>query len=197
MGDGTTLRERKRLAAMRRIQREAVLLFDAHGYPQVSVERIAAAAEVSPSSVYRYFGTKEHILLWDEYDGPALVRFAELIAAHPPVTALRRACTEILETLFEDDSWHDRRRMSYILEEPALQAASAGYAHEVATALAGMLADQLGRPPDDVDVYLFAHATVGAILAALRYWHESDYQRPLADILDRVFTSLEHGFKLS
>ena len=62
------LRERKRYAAMRLVQEVALDLFDAHGYVDVTVERIAAASDISPSSVYRYFGTKEHIVLWDEND---------------------------------------------------------------------------------------------------------------------------------
>ena len=62
------LRERKRYAAMRLVQEVALDLFDAHGYADVTVERIAAASDVSPSSVYRYFGTKEQIVLWDEND---------------------------------------------------------------------------------------------------------------------------------
>jgi len=59
------LRERKRLAAMRRVQEVALDLFDARGFESVSIEEIARAAEVSPSSIYRYFGTKEQIVLYD------------------------------------------------------------------------------------------------------------------------------------
>src|SRR5438045_3498662 len=63
-----TVWERRKLEAMSRIQRVALDLFEEHGYRAVTVERIAAAAGVSPSSVYRYFGTKEMLVLYDEYD---------------------------------------------------------------------------------------------------------------------------------
>ena len=53
---------------MRAIQERALDLFDANGFGAVTIEEIAAAAEVSPSSVYRYFGTKEGILVADEFD---------------------------------------------------------------------------------------------------------------------------------
>ncbi|MDN6487490.1 MAG: TetR/AcrR family transcriptional regulator, partial [Ancrocorticia sp.] len=62
------LRERKRRATIQSIQETALDLFDERGFGQVSVEEIAAAADVSPSSVYRYFGTKEGIILADQFD---------------------------------------------------------------------------------------------------------------------------------
>src|SRR5664279_5481895 len=66
MGNG--LRARWRINAMRTIQESALDLFDARGFDAVTIEEIAAAAEVSPSSVYRYFGTKEGLLVADEFD---------------------------------------------------------------------------------------------------------------------------------
>ncbi|NTV39112.1 MAG: helix-turn-helix transcriptional regulator, partial [Demequinaceae bacterium] len=44
---------------MERIQTVALALFEQHGFGPVTIERIAHEADVSPSSVYRYFGTKE------------------------------------------------------------------------------------------------------------------------------------------
>ena len=94
MSEGThtsDLRERKRLASMRRIQDIALDLFESEGYGTVTIERIAAAADVSPSSVYRYFGTKEQIVLWDEYDPVWIGELLDEISAQPPMDALRRA----------------------------------------------------------------------------------------------------------
>ncbi|MQY21161.1 TetR/AcrR family transcriptional regulator [Nocardia macrotermitis] len=60
--------ERRKYEAMARIQQVALDLFDENGYREVTVERVAAAADVSPSSIYRYFGTKEMLVLYDEAD---------------------------------------------------------------------------------------------------------------------------------
>src|SRR5215217_9659237 len=67
-GMATGLRERWRMKARRTIQECALDLFDERGFADVTIEEIAAAAEVSPSSVYRYFGTKEGLLVADEFD---------------------------------------------------------------------------------------------------------------------------------
>ena len=62
------LGERKRRSAMRRVQEAGLGLFEARGFENVTVEEIAEAAEVSASSIYRYFGTKEMVVLYDDLD---------------------------------------------------------------------------------------------------------------------------------
>ena len=62
------LRERKRVATMRRVQAVAMDLFEGRGFAEVTVEEIAAAAEVGPATVYRHFGTKEGIVRWDKLE---------------------------------------------------------------------------------------------------------------------------------
>jgi AcrR family transcriptional regulator len=43
-------------------------LFREQGWEETAVEQIAEAAEVSPSTFFRYFPTKEDVVLLDEYD---------------------------------------------------------------------------------------------------------------------------------
>ncbi|MFE3151052.1 TetR/AcrR family transcriptional regulator, partial [Streptomyces sp. NPDC059218] len=63
------LRERKKLRTRIAIRQAAYRLIAEQGYEATTVEQIAAAAEVSPSTVFRYFPAKEDIVLTDEYDG--------------------------------------------------------------------------------------------------------------------------------
>lgn len=62
------LRERSRRAAMRETQRAGLRLFRERGFDRVTVEKIAAAQGMAASTVFRHFGTKEAIVLWDEHD---------------------------------------------------------------------------------------------------------------------------------
>ncbi len=62
------LRERKKIRTRETIRREAFRLIEENGYAATTVEQIAEAAEVSPSTFFRYFPTKESVLLADDMD---------------------------------------------------------------------------------------------------------------------------------
>ena len=137
------LRERKKLSAMRRIRSVALDLFDQLGFENVTIEQIADEAEVSPSSVYRYFGTKEQVVLWDEGD----IEFFGLVAAklsdYPPVDAVRLALAQVLTEYFAGNEERAKRMTRLLFDEPALQTALFeavnGFTAVVAQALASDL----------------------------------------------------------
>ena len=65
---GLGLRERKKARTRATIQKHALRLFRQQGYEATTVSQIAEAAEVSESTLFRYFPTKEDIVRWDEFD---------------------------------------------------------------------------------------------------------------------------------
>lgn len=72
-----------------RIQATAVQLFTEDGYDAVTVDRIASAAGVSHMTFFRYFPSKDAVLLDDLYD-PVI---ADAVAAQPADRSpLERAC---------------------------------------------------------------------------------------------------------
>ena len=99
-------RAERRLDAMRRVQAAALDLFEQRGYEQVTVEDIAAAAEVGPATVYRNFGGKERIVLWDEYDPMIFDAIAARLSEQPVLDAVQAVRTILSKR--EDnplDSW--------------------------------------------------------------------------------------------
>jgi AcrR family transcriptional regulator len=191
------LRERKRLAAMRRIQDIALDLFEAESYGAVTIERIAAAADVSPSSVYRYFGTKEQIVLWDEYDPVWIGELRDEIKGKPPMVALRRAAEVLIVGPLTTDEEYVRRRTRFIMEEPSIEAASALALYEAAELIGKTLSEALGREHGDLEIQLVSHALVGAVTGAIHHWYESEFSAPLASLLEQVLEALDKGFRFA
>lgn len=164
------LRERKKAAAMRRIQQVAVEQFEEHGYAVVTIEHIAEHAEVSPSSLYRYFGTKEGLILRDEYDDLVLAVAPRLFARHDPWTAFARAMELIEPTHFINDELALRRTKLWF-ETPSVRAAGFLVLDETAKKLAPMMhaTDRYGRSPADYEVV--SCAMMAAFFASLEQWY--------------------------
>jgi AcrR family transcriptional regulator len=62
------LRERKKARTRAAIREHALRLFREQGYSVTTIEQIAAAAEISPATFFRYFPTKEDVVLQDDFD---------------------------------------------------------------------------------------------------------------------------------
>src|ERR1700744_4083588 len=85
------LRERKKARTRASLREHALRLFREQGYQATTVEQIAAAAEVSPSTFFRYFPTKEEVVLQDDMDIRLVEAFANRPPGRPPIPAIRAA----------------------------------------------------------------------------------------------------------
>src|ERR1700694_4306632 len=84
------VRERKKLKTRESIQRTALRLFEKQGYEETTIEQIAAAAEISPSTFFNYFPTKEDVVLYDAYAPVAIRMFLERPKDEPLNVGLRK-----------------------------------------------------------------------------------------------------------
>ncbi|WP_030160517.1 TetR family transcriptional regulator [Glycomyces sp. NRRL B-16210] len=189
------LREQKRRAAMRRVQDAALGLFDEHGFEAVTIEQIAAAAEVSPSSVYRYFATKEGIVLYDPNEIALEAPIASADEGVPFAEVLHRTVMGFLSE--HGDEVVDRRRAKYLMEVPSVQDAVARRFFTETPTLAAFVAARTGRSPDDLEVRVACGAFAGGMLAAMRHWHAEDYAEPLGSLLDRTLATMQHGLEVA
>jgi AcrR family transcriptional regulator len=173
---------------MKRVQREAVERFLARGFDQVTVEEIAAATEVSPMSVYRWFGTKEALVIWDEFDPPILAEVERRLAHQQPLAAVRDALMSILDEVWDRERELALDRARLIFREPGLAAAAERNGRELHDAFAGLFV-AAGVPAFDAQ----ALAAVAAALlgAAIEEWQRLDGQRPLAELIQDSFRVLE------
>src|SRR5579863_341297 len=112
------LRERKKAKTRAAIQRHALQLFREQGYEATTVEQIAEAAEVSPSTFFRYFHTKEEVALYDGFDPLIIAAFEAQPAELSPVQAMRRAFRQVFANMPAVETEQQWERGRLILAVP-------------------------------------------------------------------------------
>src|SRR3954466_4638603 len=105
------LRERKKARTRAAIQQHALRLFLEQGYAETTVEQIAAAAEVSQSTFFRYFATKEETVLYDQFDPVMAESFLNQPADMTPLDAVRAAMTDVFARLPQEETDLEVSRM--------------------------------------------------------------------------------------
>ena len=189
------LRERKKARTRATIQRHALRLFREQGYDTTSVSQIAEAAEVSESTFFRYFPTKEDVVLWDEYDPRIVEVFQAQPAGLSPIAALRAAFRDVLAQLSEAEWAEQRERMALMLSVPPLRAMLVDQIRGPMRLIAEVVAERVGRKPDDPGVRAVAGAVLGVGLSVMFAWAE----HPAADLValvDDAMAQLEAGLRL-
>src|ERR1700730_10682999 len=115
------LRERKKQKTKEAIHRGALRLFQEQGYEETTIEQIAAAAEISPSTFFNYFPTKEDLVLYDRYD-PIMFSMMMARPSDEPVSMLLQHAFEGMAAAFDRDRDIILTRAKLGLEVPALRA---------------------------------------------------------------------------
>lgn len=189
-GAAVGLRERKRERTRAAIQAAGLHLFATQGYDATTCEQIAAAAEVSPATFFRYFPTKEDVVLADRYDDLIVALLHDRPAAESPIEAVRRSLAAGLEAVYATDADIIRQRLRLVLSVPALRARLYEQQRATASVLAGELAGRMGGTPDDLEVRAVAAAIAGAASAAVETW--ADHGGDLPAVMDRAMAALQH-----
>ncbi|EHN09542.1 Transcriptional regulator TetR family [Patulibacter medicamentivorans] len=188
------LRERKKLRTRTTIREVALRLFEQQGYAATTVEQIADAAEVSPSTFFRYFPTKDEVILQDDLDAFLL----EAFHAQPPelsaVTAIRAAIGQVRSRMGEAAWQTERARHQLILAVPELRARLIDESMRTVAMLAEAIAARAGRDGDDLEVRTVAGAIFGVALASMLHAATADGDY-LAQV-DAGLAQLERGLRL-
>jgi len=187
------LRERKKAETRQAISAAALDLALTHGPGGVTVDDIAAEADVSPRTVFNYFATKEEAILGVDPERRAdiLARLAARPADEPPLMSLRYAMS------YDDDtdravSWRTRARLAR--DHPQLQSAYVASFTRLEDDLTEVLAGRLGL---DSRTDPYPRLVVAVALAALRVAVQNaidiDQVSTLTDVLDRAFAAVAVG----
>jgi AcrR family transcriptional regulator len=188
------LRERKKAKTRASIQAHALRLFADQGYHATTVEQIADAAEVSPSTFFRYFPTKEDVVLYDQFDPQLIEAFLAQPAELSPVAAVRRALQLVFEQAPADETAREFQRHELARSVPELRARMLDGFVSGLEMFSDALAERTGRQTDDIAVRTLAGAIIGTGLAAMLTGEgtpEEFFER-----FDAHLAQLEAGFDL-
>jgi AcrR family transcriptional regulator len=191
----TGLRERKKLRTRAAIQKEALRLFMKKGYEETTIEDIAEAVEISPSTFFNYFPSKEAVVFQDDLD-PLII--AEINAQPPgvkPIAALRLAMKKVMSRLSQADDALFRERIELVTKTPELRAAMLNEFADLIDQIAVPIAHRAGKSPKDFAVRNMAGALLGVIIAAY-FATAADPNANYLQEMDRAMAHLEKGLPL-
>ncbi|MET9293722.1 TetR family transcriptional regulator [Streptomyces sp. NPDC003077] len=192
----TGLRERKKIQTRQAIRRAAYRLFAEQGYDATPVDRIAEAADVSPSTVFRYFPTKEDIVLTDEYAPTLEAELRARPAGEPAITSLRHVALNALRRIATEDHGELLLRVRLVRDVPAIRGRTAEHTARDTRMISAVLAERTGRTADDLEIRVVAAATMAALQEALMRWAEHGRSRDLEVLVNQAMDVLAGGLTL-
>ncbi len=174
------LRERKKAKTRAAIREHALRLFREQGYEATTVEQIAEAAEVSHTTFFRYFPTKEDVVLQDDMELLWIDALRAQPPGIPPIEALRASLRDAFASLSADDLTKIRETANLALSVPAVRARMFDELARTIQVMATAIAERAGRNPDDFETRTLAGAALGVALSSW-FTAQGDMERFMTD----------------
>ncbi len=188
------LRERKKARTREAIIDAALDLFERNGYDDTTIEEIAAAAEVSPRTFFRYFDSKLELIM--ARTGSKNPDLGPLLAERPAGESLLDSLRELLRSQLDAQMGDPLvlREMQVMLSTPSLRNMAREHFYEEEAGLAVMVAQRLGLPEDDLTSHVIAGMIASSLWATINCWiaEGADVER-LWPMLDETFGILAEG----
>ena len=184
------LRERKAKKTRKRILNKALQLFNRQGYEQTTMEAVAEAAEVSRSTLFRYFPSKDLILLdtFSSDDTDFSASFSRHLVNLPVEEALAKAILEFAK-------WQDTNAEEILLirslidQAPSVRAKLWDIHYQHMRNLNTRLAETLHLPEDDLQVVLSARLVISTINSTVAdQWRDNSGKYSSVEIAKQVLS---------
>jgi AcrR family transcriptional regulator len=197
------LRERKKARTRAAIREHALRLFREQGYYATTIEQIADAAEVSPATFFRYFPTKEDVVLQDDFD---VIQLAAIRMQPPelgPIAAFRAASAVTLASLSEEDLARFRETTELTMQIPEIRARAIDEFVRTINQIAEAIALRTGRATAEFEVRTLAGAIIGVIMSvAIPETSDTYTAERMSDVrdlfarIDQALAYLERGLPI-
>ncbi|MEV5845206.1 TetR family transcriptional regulator [Streptomyces sp. NPDC051985] len=187
------LRERKKIKTREAIRSATYALVEEQGYDATTIEQIAERAEVSPSTVFRYFPTKEDIVLTDEYDPLMVEELRSRPGDEPWPDSLRHVMRRAVQLGMKEPLRVSRLRTRLMTEVPAVRSRMMESMSETGRMLCRAIGERTGRDPQSLEVRVYAMSIIGGLMETSMYWAENEHEDDFESLVDRALNVIEHG----
>lgn len=176
------------------IRAAALDLVSTQGYHETTVAQIAEAAGVSHTTLFRYFESKEQVLVGDDLDERRRDMLEQIPLGLGRFDLLRRLVTNLFE-IAGDDPWaSDPRRIELLRAEPVLHAAHQFEVDRAIQEMTAFFADYTGTSLDALPLRVFIAAASGVMVHLAERSGRAD-EATLSELLAAI-DLLEQGLPL-
>lgn len=188
------MREKKAQRTRERIVDEGLALFARDGYEATTMESIAEAAEISASTLYRAYPTKDSVIL-----APIRKYIDELCGAfarHSENGPVEAALAEAILTVLELNDRQAARALlvrSIIDRSPDARARLWDYVYMEQEELSQLIAERIHAKADDLHVVLTAQVAMTILGLAADRWRESGGKSSSARTATELMKLLRQG----
>jgi AcrR family transcriptional regulator len=189
------LRERKKVRTRAELTDAAFRLFTERGFDETTVEDIVDVVEVSPRTFFRYFDSKEDVVIgfFDDMGRELRSALAARPREEPPFTAVRGALRALVDVYTaQADRVVAAKRLSY--DASAIRARLLDKHARWENGVTEELATRLGVDADDPRPRLIAAVALAAFSTAVGGWCSSRGREDLHALVDDALEAVAHGF---
>lgn len=190
------MRERKIAKSKVSILECALKLFAKQGYSKTAVDQIAEASDVSPSTFFRYFQTKEAAVLYDNLDPIIIENFKKQPSNLSIISALRNAIKVTFNSLTPEKHKLEMQRFRLPREIPELRATMFEEMVRNIDLFADIIAERTKKDPNELAARNLAGAIIGVGMAALLLAYKRPKITDSVNTFDRALAKLEEGLQV-
>lgn len=178
-------RERTRVA----LRDAALRRFIRDGFEATTVTDIAADVDVSPRTFFRYFSTKDAVIVTPYLD--VFASWESIVRSAPAgtalVDALRRASHAVTDAYEQEPDFWDRHHEA-ITTDPAIGLRMLQTQAQLQQRAASALGDLLGLDlRDDLRPHILAAAAMAGVAAAIARWYAGGRQADRRALVDAAY----------
>ena len=186
------LRARKRQQTRAKVTAAAMKLFLRNGFDNVTIDDIAAAADISSRSFFNHFASKEDVAIaWQDESGTMLAE--EVLKRPAGETPLEAAANALINLVTRYDPKEVQALAAFAFQTPALKSREAAKYQAMEQGLFAALKQRSGRSADELELRIVSAVAISLLRISSDYWLGPKRRETAQAYGARVFETLHRA----